>query len=193
LGICTIAVFLFFASGFVFAQNQDGIAGVPSRSLVPEDLLRPRREESPRYAVDPVIGPLGQGTASKEAYQFAGEVAAALLAKNKDAKSLGAMNRVSLEGFLSALEQIGPRNFRLGGGRMEDDGAVSFLVRFIGREQAITGELFIRPEESRTDEDKPVQAVWIFEDLILEDVQNREDEIKSVEQRFDFSPYHRFF
>jgi hypothetical protein len=187
LGICTIAVFLFFAWGF--AQNQDGDSEIPSRGLIPEELLRPRREESPRYAVDMVIGPLGQGDASKEAYLFAGEAAAALLEKNKDAKSLGAMNSVSLEGILGALEQIGPRNFRLGGGRVEDDGAVSFLIRFIGREQAITGELFVRPQ----DEDKSAQPVWIFEDLILEDVQNREDEIKRGEQSFDFSPYQRFF
>jgi len=121
-------------------------------------LLRPRRDESPHYAADTVIGPLGRGDASKEAYLFASQVAAALLAKNRNDKSLGAMNSVSLEGFLSILEQIGPRNFRLGGGRMEDDGAVSFLVRFIGREQAITGELFVRLEESRADEDKPVQT-----------------------------------
>ena len=138
-----------------------------------------------------VIGPLGQGKATREAYLFASDVAAALLANNKDAASLSAMNSVLLEAYLRSLEQISPHVFRLGGGRTEDDGAVSFLVRFIGREQAITGELFIRMEE--TDENNTDRTNWIFEDIILEDARNRDADIEKGDQRFDFSPYERLF
>ncbi|MDR1586484.1 MAG: hypothetical protein LBS57_03390 [Treponema sp.] len=161
LGLCT--VILFVAALHLSAQNNgadaagssefggmegtedaaDDSAGF-SRGSIPEDLLRPRRGEAPRYPVDTVIGALGQGEAPLEAYLFAREVLAAFVAGNKDAPGLSAMNGVLLEGFFSALETISPRSFRIGSGREESDGAVSFLVRFIGREQGIVGELFVR-------------------------------------------------
>ena len=145
-----LAGILFFSGSVLFAQNVgDEAAGTANRGSIPEELLRPRREEAPRYPVDTVIGPLGQGEASQEAYRFARQVAAALLAGNSDASSLSAMNRVLLESYMSTLNAINPRNFRLGSGREEPDGAFSFLIRFIGREQGISGELFVRLEEQR--------------------------------------------
>jgi hypothetical protein len=167
-------------------------------------LLRPRREEAPRYPVDTVIGPIGQGRASAEAYGLARRVAAALLAGNMNAPVLSSVNKVFLEGYMSALNVVNPRYFRLGSGREEPDGSVSFLVRFAGREQGITGELFIRAEERVTNPPPPpvteeteqapiVEKRWIFEDLILESPRSREEEIIENRQRFDFSPYERFF
>jgi hypothetical protein len=96
-----------------------------------------------------VIGDLGRGEAPEAAYLFAREVAAALIAGNLNAPSLQAMNSVSLEAFISALNTISPRAYRLGSGREEPDGAVSFLVRFIGRERGIAGELYIRGQGNR--------------------------------------------
>ncbi|MDR2476436.1 MAG: hypothetical protein LBD18_01445 [Treponema sp.] len=145
-----LAGILFFSGCVLFAQNVgEEAAGAANRGSIPEELLRPRREEAPRYPVDTIIGPLGQGEASQEAYRFARQVAAALLAGNSDASSLSAMNRVFLESYMSTLNAISPRNFRLGSGREEPDGAFSFLIRFIGREQGISGELFVRLEEQR--------------------------------------------
>ncbi|MCL2762509.1 MAG: hypothetical protein FWD36_04795 [Treponema sp.] len=138
--IAVCAALCMLATVSVFSQNDGSI---------PEELLRPRREEAPRYPVDVVIGPLGRGQASNEAYAFAKDVAAALLAGNMDAPALSSINKVFLESCMNILEQINPRLFRLGNGREEPDGAVSFLVRFAGREQGITGELFIRFEEQR--------------------------------------------
>jgi len=175
-----------------FSQDNDKTI-TASRGSVPEELLRPRREEAPRYAVDMVIGPLGRGEVSTEAYSFARKVAENLLAGKADADSLKAVNAATLESYFSVLETIGPRNFRLGGGREEKDGSVSFLIRFIGRELAITGELFIRREQIFNEEKKPVRVIWIFEELILEDAQSRKEENDKSEQRFDFSPYHRFY
>ncbi|MDR2479339.1 MAG: hypothetical protein LBD48_08515 [Treponema sp.] len=140
---------LFFSAGIIFAQNFDGGSDGMSRGSIPEELLRPRREEAPRYPIDLVIGSMGQGDASGEAYRFARETAAALLAGNMDAPALSAMNRVLLESYLSGIAVINPRSFRLGGGREEPDGSFSFLIRFTGREQGIAGELFVRFEERR--------------------------------------------
>jgi len=203
------------------------------RGSIPEELLRPRKGEAPRYPIDTVIGPIGQGKASAEAYGFARRVAAALLAGDMNAPVLSAVSKVFIEGYMSALNVVNPRFFRLGSGREEPDGSVSFLIRFAGREQGITGELFIRFEEYVTNPPPPppasdpvteaeneeanaddsaegevaetVQAPppppyvpiiarkWTFEDLILEAPRNREEEIIESRQRYDFSPYERFF
>jgi hypothetical protein len=146
--VCIAAPFLLLtASAFVYAQEDEAGNGEKSgisRGSIPEAVLRPQRGEAPRYPVDTVIGPLGQGGAPREAYLFARQIAAALVAGNMNAASLAALNRAALEKHLAALNAISPRTYRLGSGREEADGAVSFLVRFAGREQGITGELYIR-------------------------------------------------
>jgi hypothetical protein len=206
------------------------------RGSIPEELLRPRRDEAPRYPIDTVIGTLGQGQVPREAYEIAKNAAAAFLAGNMNAPVFSPVNKVFVESCMSMLNTINPQFYRLGGGREEPDGSVSFLVRFVGREQGITGELFIRLEERRpapppppepppaaseTDteadgenvsneeddsaeqavqppppppvQDVPVQKVWLFEDLILEEARSREEENKDDRHRFDFSPYERIF
>ena len=184
---------LFLIPGAAFSQEKNENTITVNRGSIPEELLRPRRNEAPRYPVDMVIGPLGQGQASAEAYTFARKVADNLFKGNAEADSLRAMNRSNLENYLNRLEAIGPRNYRMGGGKEEKDGAISFLIRFIGRELAITGELYIRKETRFDENNSPVGAVWNFEDLILEDAQNRKEENDKSEQRFDFTPYHRFY
>jgi hypothetical protein len=146
-GFCVIMV----------SVSQDNSAGeeAMSRVSIPEELLRPQRGEAPRYPVDTVIGPLGRGEASGEAYLFARKVSAALLAGNQNDSSLQGMNSVSREAFISELNTISPQVYRLGSGREEPDGAVSFLVRFLGRERGITGELYIRPQNFDPPADTP--------------------------------------
>jgi hypothetical protein len=152
-----VLCFLFGFCGILLSVSQDTTAGEeePGRTSIPEELLRPQRGEAPRYPVDTVIGPLGQGEVSGEAYLFARKVSAALTAGNQNDSSLEGMNSVSLEAFLSALSGIDPRVYRLGSGREEPDGAVSFLVRFLGRERGITGELYIRPQGFEPPGDSP--------------------------------------
>ena len=245
-----LSALLLFSTGFLFSQEPGALNELTQRGSIPEELLRPRREEAPRYPVDTVIGPLGQGAAPREAYEIARRTASALLAGSKDAPVLSTVNRVFLEGCMNALNGINPRLFRIGGGREEADGSVSFLVRFAGREQGITGELFVRLQERRsaasppvneaeinaenemegdlseladaaadaeTDAEAlaavsaeeqaeqevrvaqappvniPVERVWIFEDLILEEARSRDAETMGNRNRYDFSPYERFF
>ena len=149
--IPVLAILFFLGAAGLFAQNESGSQSTAFEGTIPEELRRPRRDEFPRYPVDMVIGEMGQGKASKEAYEFAGRVASALLAGTMDAPALSSANRVFLESCMSALNVVNPRFFRLGGGREEPDGSSSFLVRFAGREQGITGELFIRFEEQRAE------------------------------------------
>ena len=186
-----------------------------SRGSIPYDLLRPHRGEAPRYPFDTVIGELGAGSASNAAYNFARSVASALVEERLDSPALASINRTLLEGYLDVMEPVNAQGFRLGSGREEPDGAISFLIRFIGREQAVTGELFIRhitrqqeqvreqeqknEDEEDDDDTEDAQPVfttisfWLFEELILEEVKDREAENMETRHRFDFSPYERFF
>jgi hypothetical protein len=195
-GFCVLLGFFFFLVG-VFAAPEDtetetgGGETEISRGSIPEALLRPQRGEAPRYPVDTVIGALGRGEASEEAYRFAREVLSALVAGNQEAASLAAQNSVVLEGFLSALGVINPRSYRLGSGREESDGAVSFLVRFIGREQGISGELYIRSPEPADGSGGNSGIKWEFDDLILEEARDRNAEADN--HSFEFSSYERFF
>jgi len=231
----TFFVLLFiFLTNSAFSQTNELI----QRGSIPQELLRPRREEAPRYPTDTVIGLIGQGKASTEAYGLARRVANALLQGNANAPVLSSVNKAFIGDCISALNVVNPRFFRLGSGREEPDGSVSFLVRFAGREQGITGELFIRFEErvtnpppppkppasapvteveDETDTENPaeeeaetvaeaeepeeappvyvpiIEKRWFFEDLILEAPRSREEEILENRQRYDFSPYERFF
>ncbi|MDR1251737.1 MAG: hypothetical protein LBK62_06175 [Treponema sp.] len=223
--IRSIAPVLFFIGGISFAQNSQ--AGneetlTISRGSIPEALLRPQRGEAPRYPFDTVIGALGQGEAPREGYLFARQTAAALVGGNMNAAGFAGVNRVLLESYLSALSVISPRTYRLGSGREEADGAVSFLVRFVGREQGITGELYVRLQEQPSEPPvaegapeavegtspvegtgeaegaveaarPPARRVWVFEELILDEPRSRESEDRETQHRFDFSPYERFF
>jgi len=140
-----LAAGLLLCTYSIFPQND-----MSQRSSIPEELLRPRRDEAPRYPVDTVIGALGRGRAPQEAYDVAKNAAAAFLAGNMDAAVFYPVNSVFVESCMSMLNAINPQSFRLGGGREEPDGSVSFLVRFVGREQGITGELFVRFEERQS-------------------------------------------
>ena len=106
--------FLFFAAALVFGE--DGGYG-----SIPQELLRPKRDEAPRYPVDTVIGELGQGRASNAAYSFARSVALGLVAGNRGHPALAGAAPVTLEGCLSALELINCQSFRIGSGREEPD------------------------------------------------------------------------
>ena len=177
-------------------------------STIPGALLRPERGEAPRYPDDLVIGELGQGEASNEAYRFARELLAALTAGAEDAPALAGIASSIARDLLETVKSIEPRGCRLGSGRNEADGSVSFLLRFIGPGESITGELFIRQGKKETKEETEEMDTdmgeakadakterkaekWVLDDLILE--KKRElSEIKDS-YRYNFSPYERFF
>jgi hypothetical protein len=224
-----LAAVCLFSSVEVFPQDEEeagetAVPGTPpaasGATTIPEALRRPRRGEARRYPVDTIIGPLGAGDAGEDAYRFAGELLRALVAGNRGAPALSSVEGGVLDTILEDLQAINPASCRLGGGREEADGAVSFLVRFIGREKGISGELYIRADEDgpaagKAAENEPAgdaaaadkaetgnipaaaegkntgKAVWRFDDLILEEPEDRG--APAEEGRFDFVPYERFF
>ena len=149
--------------------------------LLPDTLRRPDRGESPRLPRDLVIGELGQGTAPDEAYSFAQNIVSALLTGSRNAPVFANSGRGLVDSLFREVSDIRARTSRLGGGRQEPDGSISFLLRFLGPEESISGELFLRFEGGR----------WLLDDLLLEGKQSL-SEIRDV-YRFDFSPYQRFF
>jgi len=230
---------LIFIAGTAFSQANELL----QRGSIPEELLRPKRGEEPRFPVDTVIGELGQGDAPLAAYSFAKTIAAGLISGNKEHSGLAGISAVLRDEYFSVLEEIYPRSYRLGGGREEADGAVSFMIRLIGKDSGITGELFVRyvtrqivtenkapasaaeikeaetkeaetkeAENTEASENKEAAEIkeeekeeeikvkeiktvgsWRFDDLILEEAKSHEEEERESLQRFDFSPYERFF
>ena len=186
---------LAFLSLGIFPQgvfSQEGSAQ-KDQTTIPEALRRPERSESPRYPKDVVIGELGQGESPAEAYQFARELLSALVSGSQDAQILSDSSSIITESLREQIMSLEPRSYRIGGGRTEPDGSVSFLVRFLGVEESITGELFLRRAESPEVNDAPdtADAQWSLDDLVLEEKRDLA-EIKDS-YRYDFSPYERFY
>jgi hypothetical protein len=165
-------------------------SGPSGFEIIPEEVRRPRRGEAPRYPRDMVIGTLGRGGAPEEAYALARTCLEALLTQDQDSEHPAIEDAARREEIFSGLKPVAPQKFRIGGGREEPDGGVSFLFRFIGREQGVAGELYLRPGEEGEEEQEQEQG-WVFDDIILEEPQALA--VVKDPYRYDFSPYERFF
>jgi hypothetical protein len=166
---------------FVLWLISQGLFSQEADQSVSETLRRPDRSETPRYPEDLVIGVLGQGETPEGAYQTARNILSALAAGRRDAPVLANSLSIISEDHFQGIRSIRPKSYRLGSGRTEPDGCVSFLVRFIGNDESISGELFARQEEGR----------WLLDDLILEEKRPLSEIRDSY--RYDFSPYERFY
>jgi len=208
---CILLYVVFLSLGVfpqrIFSQEEDAEEKKSGSQTIPNALRRPDRGEAPRYPQDLVIGELGQGKAPDGAYRFARDFLDALAKGNRDAPavedSLLVLGGEYMDEILDNISSLEPRTYRLGGGRTEADGSVSFLVRFLGTQESITGELFIRRQENEKDPDsgelqseenpgtKSRELLWYLDDLILEE-RRALTEIRDS-YRYDFSPYERFF
>jgi hypothetical protein len=178
----SLQIACFFLGFCLIAQNlvsQDA----DNTQTAPDVLRRPERGEAPRYPKDLVIGDLGQGEVSEGAYLFARDALSAITAGRRNAQSLIDSNFSFTESTFDNIRSIRPRDSRLGGGRNEPDGCVSFLFRIIGQQESITGELFIRWAET--------SGRWLLDDLILEEKRALADIRDSY--RYNFTPYERFY
>ena len=179
--------FFLVITGIVFPQRMYPQTPEPETDVpattIPDVLRRPIRGEAPRYPRDRIIGELGQGTAPDSAWQYANALMSAVVSGNRTGLETGAGGLLDsiLTRYLTSLETVSPGNYHLGGGRTEADGAVSFLVRFIGRDQWITGELYLLPDREK----------WLLDDLILEEERDIGEGKNSYP--YDFTPYERFF
>ena len=174
---------------FILITSQAGFSQDSSAHAAPSSLRRPDRGAAPRYPTDLVIGELGRGEASEAAFAFATNAVSALVDGRRNAAALAdPASRITEEAF-EYLNSLRPITVRLGGGRIEPDGSTSFLVRFISREESISGELFIRWMDAS--ESGSGAGRWIIDDLSLENKRTLA-EIREV-YRFNFSPFERFF
>ena len=152
--------------------------------------------EAPRYPTDVVIGELGQGSSPGGAYQYARKLLAVLLSGDRDTEIIRGAGSVLTESMFEEISSLIPRSYRLGGGRIEADGCVSFMIRFLGAAESITGELYLRRADNPVNSDDTESAedgegMWILDDLILEDKRELTEIRDSY--RYDFSPYERFY
>jgi hypothetical protein len=166
----------------------------PRAESIPPSLWQPQRGESPRYPRDLVIGSLARGDVSDGARLFASQVLAALVAGNRDAASLSRLGPVGRNEMISAVAAVEPRRYRIGEGREEADGSYSFLVRFLGRELGVAGELYIRYEAAPAADSAAgpsgAGGVWFLDDLLLEEQRPLGE---AGEDTYDLPPYERLF
>ena len=176
-GTAALILLLIFPNN---AFSQDSSMNFPGGS-VPEILRRPAWGEAPRFPRDMVIGELGQGTAPYGAWTLANAFLSALLVRNPNNPAFSTVDANVTERSFAALNSINPFRYHIGGGRIEPDGTVSFLVRFLGREQWIAAELYLQLNGND----------WTLDDFILEEARNLEDAVNPYPH--NFTPYERFF
>jgi hypothetical protein len=214
--LIAVLCLFFLIPGYTGAQDLDL---AQDRDSIPQALRQPQRGEAPRYPRDLIIGSLERGDVPAEARRAALEIMAALSAGNRDAPSLAFIGPMVRGELISSLEEIRPRTYRVGEGREEADGSCSFLVRFLGREQGIAGELYLRfrlpqPEKPDKTEDLdstddpaedpeesavrtapavtlPATGAWVLDDLLLEEKHSLGEIVK--EPLFDLPPYERLY
>ena len=128
---------------------------------VPEDLRRPDRGEAPRYPRDLVIGELGRMESPEGAYNYAQSILSAIVGNRRDSQVLSDSGFRFSDSLFNQIESIRPRYYRIGGGRREVDGSISFIIRIVGSNESITGELYVRPSETTQPEiklaDSPIE------------------------------------
>jgi len=173
----------------VWLTTLTGFSQDSSFHAAPNSLRRPDRGEAPRYPTDLVIGALGRGEASEGAYAFARSVVSALVDGRRDAPAFADSASHITDYSFEKIGSLAPRTVRLGGGRIEPDGSVSFLTRFISLEESVSGELFIRWLDAS--ESGSGAGRWIVDDISLENKRTLA-EIREI-YRFNFSPFERFF
>jgi len=167
-----ISLFLFI--GLAFFRNT--ARGQTGPATLPLEVQRPQYGEDPHFPRDYVIGELGQGDASEESYALARDIVASLAAGDgkieravfPEKKRLAAVN---------AIKELGVRSWRIGGGRDDGSGCYSFLIRFLGRESSITGELYLQWEQPKppvVEEEVSAEAVTEPTDVKAETTEETE-------------------
>jgi hypothetical protein len=143
--IFVISLFLFIGLAFF---TRSTLRGQTSAAVLPREVLRPQYGEEPHFPKDYVIGELGRGDATEESYWLARQIVASLAVGD------GKVNRAVFPeqkriAVVNKIRAVGARSWRVGGGRAEGSGGYSFLIRFLGRERSITGELYLQWEEPK--------------------------------------------
>ncbi|GMO43179.1 MAG: hypothetical protein Ta2B_23650 [Termitinemataceae bacterium] len=164
----------------VVSGTTDSISTIDT-SIIPAVLLRPARGEVMIYPIDAVIGEMGQGESDTVSYNFARSVLGDVQRKVNNSARLSLLTEDAKARLFGKIDEVVPRKFRLGGGKIETDGTTSFLFRFIGRESELAGELYLILEDGK----------WITDDILSEDVKPLSNG-ESI-NAYVFTPYERFY
>ena len=160
--------------------NEDAPVKKPVGDRV--DLRVPNSTEALRLPADYEIGPLGWGDADQDAYDTA---ATALDKLAKAEKSEKSTDPTIDEQSRSNLVALGPDpQVHIGGPLVQEEGTLSFLVRFIGKELTCAGEIHLASS---------VDGAWTVDSLILDLPVLKVQEGDKGGVSFDPLTYKRFF
>ena len=100
-----------------------------------------------------------------------------------DSPLLAPLSKRDRDELFSRAASVAPRKVRVGGGREEAETSTSFLFRFIGREQELSGELFL----SVTGDGE-----WRLEDILPETPRDI-GEATERDHPYSYTPYAPFW
>jgi hypothetical protein len=175
--IILVCALCFFAAFFLLGQAE-APAGV-----LPDSLKRPEFVTDPLYPRDLSIGELGPGSAPAASYTQARRVLSDLQQAKKTSALLVTIPSETVDTIVSGLEKITPRKFRVGGGQEGVDGSISFMFRFVGREEELSGAVYLRGQEDGS---------WKLEDIIPEEPRSLE-QARQSDNPYLWLPYDRFY
>ncbi|MDR2509453.1 MAG: hypothetical protein LBC77_02280 [Spirochaetaceae bacterium] len=151
--------------------------------VVPESVRRPEQLVNAVYPVDLSIGELGPGDATPEAYLYTRRILGEVQQGKEGSTLLSAIPELARRELIAQVKEITPRKYRVGGGIEQIDGSTSFMFRFIGREQELAGEVYIRAGDD---------GVWKLEDLLPEAPRSM-SEARELDHPYSWSPYDRMW
>jgi hypothetical protein len=164
---------LLLAVFFFTAQSDNG-------GVAPDSVRRPEHLSNPLYPRDVSIGELGQGDASSVCYSYAKSALRELEQSNKSDKFFKLLPQAEIDGVVKKVSDVAPVRSRLGGGKEGVDGDFSFLFRFIGLQDELTGVIYLRNDE----------GAWKITDIITDDPRAI---LEATASEQGWPPYDRFY
>jgi hypothetical protein len=144
------------------------------------DPFLPTGSETIRLPQDFVIGKIGDEGVEPNAYRFAVDFLSSVAKSEEVMRFYTERGRQEAKSIAPLLAPLLPASVRVGGGSVEGEGGVSFLVRFVGKDHSVSGELHLVRSSS----------VWLVDELILDEPVS--DYGPDGAARFDPFTYTRF-
>lgn len=113
------------------------------------DLSIPTGSESPRLPRDYLIGQLGAEDGKAAPYREAAAILEELASGKTAGRRFTKNGEAGLSEIVERLSSLGSAaSVRIGSPVPEGDGGVSYLIRFVGKDASLSGELRLEPSEN---------------------------------------------